>query len=62
LDASKALKNDRITAATIHGEVSLSGVVSGAADRELAEFIAAHVAGVTKVNNNLNVSAGAKPF
>jgi hypothetical protein len=62
LDASKALKNDRITAATIHGEVSLSGVVSGAADRELAEFIAAHVAGVTKVNNNLNVSARANPF
>jgi BON domain len=55
LDASKALKDDLITAATIQGEVSLSGTVSTAASSELAESIAAHVAGVTKVNNNLKV-------
>jgi hypothetical protein len=55
LDASNALKNDLITAATIQGEVSLSGTVSSAASSELAESIAAHVAGVTKVNNNLKV-------
>jgi outer membrane murein-binding lipoprotein Lpp len=55
LDASKALKNDLITAATIQGEVSLSGTVSTAASSELAESIASHVAGVTKVNNNLQV-------
>jgi hypothetical protein len=55
LDASKALKNDLITAATIQGEVSLSGTVSTDASSELAESIAAHVAGVTKVNNNLKV-------
>jgi hypothetical protein len=55
LDASKALKNDLITAATIQGEVSLSGTVSSDASSELAESIAAHVAGVTKVNNNLKV-------
>jgi hypothetical protein len=55
LDASNALKNDLITAATIQSEVSLSGTVSTEASSELAESIAAHVAGVTKVNNNLKV-------
>ncbi|MGA2649859.1 MAG: BON domain-containing protein [Terracidiphilus sp.] len=55
LDASKALKNDLITAATIQGEVTLSGTVSSAASSELAESIVAHVAGVTKVDNNLKV-------
>jgi hypothetical protein len=55
LDASKALKNDLITAATIQGEVTLSGTVSSAASSELAESIAGHVAGVAKVNNNLQV-------
>ena len=55
LDASNALKNDLITAATIQGEVSLSGTVSTGASSELAESIAAHVAGVSKVNNNLKV-------
>jgi hypothetical protein len=55
LDASKALKSDLITAATIQGEVTLSGTVSSEASRELAESIAAHVAGVAKVNNNLAV-------
>ena len=55
LDASAALKNDMITAATIQGEVSLSGTVSSQASKELAESICAHISGVTKVNNNLNV-------
>ena len=55
LDGSTALKDDLITAATIQGEVTLSGTVSSAASSELAESIAAHVAGVTKVNNNLKV-------
>ena len=55
LDASKALKNDLITAATIQSEVTLSGTVSSQASSELAESIAAHVPGVTKVNNNLKV-------
>jgi hypothetical protein len=55
LDASQALKSDLITAATIQSEVTLSGTVSSEASRELAESIAGHVAGVTKVNNNLKV-------
>jgi BON domain-containing protein len=55
LDASAALKNDLITAATIQGEVTLSGTVSTEASKRLAESIAAHVNGVTKVNNNLKV-------
>jgi hypothetical protein len=55
LDASKTLTNDLITAATIQSEVTLSGTVSSDASRQLAESIAAHVPGVTKVNNNLTV-------
>jgi hypothetical protein len=55
LDASDALKNDMITAATIQGEVSLSGTVSSPASSQLAASIASHVTGVTKVNNNLKV-------
>ena len=55
LDASRALKNDLITAATIQSEVTLSGTVSSEASSELAESIAGHVAGVTKVHNSLTV-------
>jgi hypothetical protein len=55
LDASNALKNDMITAATIQGEVTLSGTVSTSASRDLAASISSHVAGVSKVNNNLKV-------
>ncbi|MGA9071259.1 MAG: BON domain-containing protein, partial [Terracidiphilus sp.] len=55
LDTSKALKNDLITAATIQGEVTISGTVSSEASSELAEAIVYHVQGVTKVNNNLTV-------
>ncbi len=70
LDASKALKNDMITAATIQGEVTLTGTVASDASSELAESIAGHVAGVTKVDNKLKVGnpqeaqaadAGAQP-
>jgi len=55
LDASAALKNDLITAATVQGEVTLAGTVSSAASRDLAGSIAGHVSGVTKVNNKLLV-------
>ena len=55
LDASAALKNDLITAATIQGEVTLSGTVSSDASKHLAESIAAHVDGVSKVHNNLQI-------
>jgi osmotically-inducible protein OsmY len=55
LDASKALKNDLITAATIQGEVTLSGIVTSEASSELAEAIVNHVQGVVKVSNNLTV-------
>jgi len=55
LDASKALKKDLITAATIQGEVTLSGTVASDASKELAESIAGRVAGVTAVHNNLKV-------
>ncbi len=49
------MKNDLITAATVQGEVTLSGTVSADASRQLAESIVKHVAGVAKVTNNLKV-------
>lgn len=55
LDASAVLKNDMITAATIQSEVTLSGTVASQSSKELAESISSHVAGVTKVHNNLKV-------
>ncbi len=55
LDGSAALKNDLITAATIQGEVTLSGTVSSDASKQLAESIASHVDGVTKVHDNLQI-------
>lgn len=55
LDASQALKNDLITAATIQSEVTLSGTVSLDASRQLAESVAKSVPGVSKVHNNLKV-------
>jgi hypothetical protein len=61
LDASTALKNDLITAATIQGEVTLSGTVSVASSRDLAESIASHVQGVTRVHNNLKVGNAQNP-
>ncbi|MGO9316642.1 MAG: BON domain-containing protein [Terracidiphilus sp.] len=61
LDASTVLKNDLITAATIQGEVTLSGTVASTSNRNLAESIASHVQGVTKVNNNLKVGNAQAP-
>ena len=55
LDASQALKNDLITAATIQGEVTLSGTVSSDSSKQLAESIVKGVAGVSQVHNNLKV-------
>src|SRR5579862_9000696 len=55
LDASAALKNDLITAATIQTEVTLSGTVASDASKQLAESIASHVDGVSGVHNNLKV-------
>lgn len=55
LDASDALKNDLITAATIQGEVTLSGTVASDADKQLAESISSKVEGVSKVNNKLQI-------
>ncbi|HEV2487874.1 MAG TPA: BON domain-containing protein [Terracidiphilus sp.] len=55
LDASQALKNDLITAATIQSEVTLSGTVSTDESKKLAEQISSQVPGVTKVHNNLKV-------
>src|SRR6185437_234771 len=55
LDASSALTNDLITAATIQSEVTLSGTVATEADKDLAGSIASRVDGVSKVHNNLQI-------
>ena len=55
LDASAALKDDLITAATIQSEVTLSGTVATQADKDLAGSIASHVDGVSKIHNNLRI-------
>jgi hypothetical protein len=55
LDASAALKNDLITAATIQGKVTLAGTVVSDADKRLAESLVAKVPGVVGVQNNLKV-------
>jgi hypothetical protein len=55
LDASDALKNDLITAATIQGQVTLAGTVTSEASKRLAESIVKGVPGVTGVKNNLKV-------
>jgi len=55
LDAPPALQQDWITAGTEQGVVTLSGTSASAANRQLAESIAAKVPGVTRVVNNLKV-------
>lgn len=55
LDASAALKDDLITAATIQGQVTLAGTVSSEASRQLAESIVKGVPGVAGVKDNLKV-------
>ncbi len=55
LDAEAALKQDWITAGTVQGEVTLSGTSASETNRQLAESIAARVAGVTSVVNSLKV-------
>lgn len=61
LNSSYSLKNQQITAATIQGEVTLTGNVSGEASRELAEILVSRVSGVTHVQNNLHVNAPLMP-
>jgi hypothetical protein len=61
LDASTVLKNDLITAATIQGQVTLSGTVAVASSRDLAESIVSQVQGVIKVNNNLKLGNPQNP-
>ena len=55
LDASAALKNDLITAATIQSKVTLSGTVASDASKNLAESIVKGVPGGSGVQNNLKV-------
>jgi hypothetical protein len=55
LDAAPSLKNDWITAATVQGQVTLSGTSVSADNRHVAEMIASKVPGVSGVVNNLKV-------
>ena len=55
LSHSKALQGQHITAATVEGDVTVSGNVRDDASKELAETIIYKVKGVRSVTNNLNV-------
>jgi hypothetical protein len=55
LDAAPSLKNDWITAATVQGQVTLSGTSGSEDNRRVAEMIASKVSGVSNVVNNLKV-------
>jgi len=57
LTTSAALKGQHITAATIEGDVTLSGNVSDAASKELAESMVVRLNGVRSVTNNLAVGS-----
>ncbi len=58
---SKSLKDQQITAATIEGDVTISGNVRDEASKELAESLMYRVNGVRSVTNNLTVGAAALP-
>ncbi|HEX3435402.1 MAG TPA: BON domain-containing protein [Pseudacidobacterium sp.] len=59
LTQSQQLQGQNITAATINGDVTLSGTVRDDASKQLAEQLAAGVNGVRSVTNNLAVSSAA---
>jgi len=61
LSRSSTLKDQEITAATINGNVTLSGNVSDAASKELAEMLTLKVGGVNAVSNNLTINGQADP-
>jgi hypothetical protein len=56
LAASTQLQGQHITAATILGDVTLSGTVESDSAKQLAQQVAAAVSGVRSVDNNLTVS------
>jgi BON domain len=58
LNSSPTLKSQQITAATIGGDVTLSGTVRDEASKELAEMAVSRVAGVKSVENHLTVGQG----
>ena len=55
LDGQQSLANDLITAATVNGTVTLTGTVSSAALKQLAEQTVRGVAGVAAVVDNLQI-------
>src|SRR5271154_3723044 len=59
LSNSGALKGQQITAATVEGDVTISGHVRDAASKELAESLIYRVNGVRSVANNLTVGDAA---
>jgi hypothetical protein len=59
LSNSAALKGQQITAATVEGDVTISGNVRDDASKELAESLIYRVNGVRSVTNNLTVGDAA---
>jgi hypothetical protein len=60
LSHSAALKGQQITAATVEGDVTVSGNVRDDASKELAESLIYRVNGVRSVSNNLTVGTAAQ--
>jgi hypothetical protein len=57
LTSAVELKGQHITAATIEGDVTLSGSVNDAASKQLAESVVSRINGVRSVTNNLTVGS-----
>ena len=60
LDSSSPLRNQQIAASTVNGDVTLTGMVSDQASKDMAEQVAARVKGVRSVSNNLTVASPAQ--
>jgi hypothetical protein len=61
LTASKSLTDVAITTSTLSGVVTITGVVRNDSQKELAELLVAHVAGVKGVVNKLTITAAPPP-
>ena len=61
LAASKTLAGDNITTTAVFGKVTLTGVVTDEASRELAETLASHAAGVKLVVDSLTIGTPTPP-
>lgn len=60
--SDSTLQNQRITASTTNGQVTLNGTVQTNAQRQQAETLAANVSGVSGILNNIKVTNSNSPI